>query len=81
MALKHRIAKAEKAFWADKTALKSKSLALNLRLRRYSERVVPRVLHGCGSWAWSRGMCQQLAVWDNKVLRWIVGSARKTDEC
>ena len=81
VALNHRIAKAEKAYWADKIAMKSKSLALHLRLRRYSERVVPRVLHGCGSWAWSRGVCQQLAVWENKILRWIVGFARQTDEC
>ena len=75
-ALLHRIAKAEKAFWADKGVLLNKSVPLNLRLKRYYERIVPKVLYSCGSWAWCQSLCQRLVVWEGKCLRRIVGIAR-----
>eukprot|EP00973_Karenia_brevis_P050091 6952393-Karenia_brevis.AAC.1 len=76
----HRAAKAEKAFWADKDVLLNKAVPLNVRMRRYSQRIVPRMLHSSGSWTWCQGLCQKLAVWEGKLLRRMMGAARRPDD-
>ena len=76
----HRSAKAEKAFWSDKDVLTTKSLALTVRFKRYSERIVPRVLHGCGSWAWSQSLYQSLVALEGRFLRRIVGVGKRQNE-
>eukprot|EP00973_Karenia_brevis_P071406 9918567-Karenia_brevis.AAC.1 len=47
----HRPSKAISAFWAEKDIYCDKSSPLMQRFQRYSTRVVPKVLHGCASWA------------------------------
>eukprot|EP00973_Karenia_brevis_P017512 2402891-Karenia_brevis.AAC.1 len=71
-AFQHRAKKAEKAYWADKGVLLNKAVSLYQRLHRYSARIVPRLLHSCGSWAWSQSLCQSLTVLEGKLLRRIV---------
>ena len=78
--LQHRSAKAEKALWSDKDVLMSKCIPLSVRFRRYVERVVPRFLHGCGSWAWSQSLLQSIITWEGKALRRILGSRRHPDD-
>lgn len=74
----HRVAKADKAFWADSAVFLIKNIPLCKLFERYSERVACRVLHGCGSWAWSQSLCR--AVWEGKALRRTVCAARKADD-
>ena len=69
-----------KAFWADKGALLSRDVALNLKFQRYSERIVPKILYSCGSWAWCQSLCQRVAVWEGKLLRRMLHAARKHGE-
>ena len=76
----HRASRADKAFWSDKRALTCRSLSLQARFQRYAERIVPRMLHGCGSWAWSQSLYQSIAVWEGRALRRIVGAGRRSDE-
>jgi hypothetical protein len=76
----HRAAQADKAFWSDKSALLCKSLPLQMRFERYVERIVPRFLHGCGSWAWSQSLLQSIVTWEGKALRRIMGASRVPDE-
>eukprot|EP00973_Karenia_brevis_P011065 1497627-Karenia_brevis.AAC.1 len=76
----HREAQAEKAFWTEKDILMSKSISLFKRFKKYSDTIASRVLHGSGSWAWSQSLCQAASTWEAKVLRRMVGAARKPDE-
>ena len=76
----HRLGKAVGAFWAEEELYCDKNSCLLKRFQRYSARLLPKILHGCGSWAWSRSLCRRLSVWEGSNLRRIVGQGRRLGE-
>ena len=78
--VEHRLAKATAAFWAEKTLYCDKSSSVAKWFQRYSMRIVPKVLHGCGGWSWSQSLCQKLVTWEGQNLRRILSLKRRPDE-
>eukprot|EP00973_Karenia_brevis_P009353 1265654-Karenia_brevis.AAC.1 len=78
--VEHRLGRAVNAFWAEKDLYCDKCSPLYRRFQRFSTRIVPKALHGCGSWAWSKSLCQKLVVWEGSYLRRILGAGRRSDD-
>ena len=72
--LDHRLAKATAAFHAEKDLYCDKAASLFSRFQRFSTRIIPMVLHGCGSWAWSRSLYQTVLSWESRHLRAMLGA-------
>lgn len=79
-AVDHRLAKASAAFWAEKHLYRDGSSPLPKRFQRFATRIVPKVIHGCGSWAWSQAVCKRLLTWEARQLRTILGAKRRLGE-
>ena len=76
----HRILKAHRAFWAEKSLCCNKFVSIYTRFKRYVTKIMPRLLHGSSSWAWSQSLYQKLTTWENRCLRNMLGAKRKEGE-
>ena len=76
----HRMLKAHRAFWAEKSLYCNKFVSIYTRFKRYVTRLMPRLLRGSSSWAWSQSLCQKLTTWGNRCLRNMLGAKGKEGE-
>ena len=78
--MNHRLAVAERRFWAEKQRFTSRDIFLNERVRDFCRVLLASGLHGSECWVWSVGTCNHLRRWENEMLRRIVNLPRKLDE-
>lgn len=78
--LNHRIAAGWCAFAKLKFILCSKSYELRLRIKLFESVVTPSVLYGCAAWTMTMEAEQMLKSTRRRMLRWMTGVSRTTDE-
>lgn len=62
--VKHRLSKAEAAFWAHKAFYCNPRVAWQLKLREYLKRIRPIALYGSVLWTWDAGVHALLRGWE-----------------
>jgi hypothetical protein len=69
--IRERIAKGNKAFYANRTLLKSNLLSRKSKLKLHWSAVRPVVVYGCETWVLKESIIQRLSVFERKILRQI----------
>ena len=72
-ALKHRIGLGWAAFQKNSTVLKSKRVPIPIKVRVYQIYVLSVVLHGLDCISWTKELLDSIEVFQNHVMRFIVG--------
>ena len=75
--IRGRIAKGNKAFYANKTLLKSKLVCRKPRLKLNWSVIRPIVVYGCETWVLKGSIIQRLSVLGRKILRKILGPTKE----
>jgi len=75
--LTERIAKGNKAFYANKTGFKSKLVSRKSKLKLYWSVIRPIVVYGCETWVLKESIIQRLSVFERKILRKIFGPTKE----
>jgi len=78
--LANRLASGWASFMKLKEVLCDKRISLRKRLRLFDAVVVPTVLYGCAAWTLTADGHQQLTVARRRMLRWIFGLRRGSEE-
>ena len=76
----HRLGAAWRSFMARKCELCNKRYRLRDRLKLFEATVTKSVLYGSECWTMTTTMKRRLATTQRKMLRWMVGSGRRTVE-
>ena len=76
----NRIAAGWCAFWKLKDVLCNRRLSLKDRFRLFESCVSPGVLYACGTWTLTVDLSLQIQAAQRKMLRWLVGLRRETEE-
>jgi len=74
-----RIAKGNKAFYANKALFQSKLVSRRSKLKLYQTVIRPVVVYGCETWVLKENIIQKLSVFEMKILRRIFGPTKKKD--
>ena len=72
-ALKHRIGLGWAAFQKHSTVLKSKRVPIPIKVRVYQIYVLSVVLHGLDCISWTKDLLDSIEVFQNHVMRFIIG--------
>jgi hypothetical protein len=72
-----RIAKGNKAFYANRTLFKSNLLSRKSKLKLYWSAIRPTVVYSCETWVLKESIIQQLSVFERKILRKIFGPTKE----
>jgi hypothetical protein len=75
--IRERIAKGNKAFYANKTLFKSNLVSRKCKLKLYWSVIRPTVVYGCEKWAFKESIIQRLSVFERKILREIFGPTKE----
>jgi hypothetical protein len=67
--IRERIAKGNKAFYANITLFKSNLLSRKSKLKLYWSAIRPIVVYGCETWVLKESIIQGLSVFERKILR------------
>ncbi len=78
--LDHRLAMGWAAFFKLKGALCNRHIPIRDRIALFQSSVSPCVLYGCGAWTMTADMFHKLRSTQRRMHRWMIKSARKTDE-
>ena len=70
----HRLAKANAATHVHHKILFGHGVPERKRFAEYAKRIVPMVLHACGSWAWDSNLWHRLHSWEGKLLARMMNS-------
>ena len=63
-----RIAKRNKAFYANKTLFKSNLVSRKSKLKLYWSVIRPIAVYGCETWVSKESITQKLSVFERKIL-------------
>jgi len=77
--IRERIAKGNKAFYANKTLFKSNLLSTKSKLKLYWSVIRPTVVYGCETWVLKEGIIQKLSVFEREILRKIFGPTKEAN--
>jgi len=77
--IRERIAKGNKAFYANKTLFQSKLVSRRSKLKLYQTVIRPVVVYGCETWVLKENIIQKLSVFERKILRRIFGPTKNKD--
>jgi hypothetical protein len=69
--VRERLAKGNKAFYANKTLFKGKLVSRKSKLKLYWTVIRPTVVYGSETWALKVSIIQKLSVFERKILRKI----------
>ena len=75
--IRERIAKGNKAFYANKTLFKSNLVSRKSKLKVYWSVIRPIVVYGCETWVLKESIIQKLSVFERKILRKISGPTKE----
>ena len=76
-AIRQRIAKGNKAFYATKMLFKSKLVSRKSKLKFYWSVIRPIVVYGFETWVLKESIIQRLSVFERKMLRKIFGPTKE----
>ena len=74
-----RIAKGNKAFYANKMLFKSNLVSRKSKLKLYWSVIRPTVVYGCETWVLKESIIQKLSVFERKILRKIFGPTKEAN--
>ena len=75
--ISERIAKGNKAFYANKMLFKSKLVSRESKLKLYWSVIRPAVFYGCEIWVLKESIVQRLSVFERNILRKISGPTKE----
>ena len=75
--IRERIAKGNKAFYANKTLFKSNLVSRKSKLKLYWSVFRPIVVYGCETWILKESIFHRLLVYERKILRNIFGPNKR----
>jgi hypothetical protein len=74
---RERIAKGNKAFYANKNLFKSKLVSRKSKLKLHWSVIRPIVVNGCETWVLKESIIQRLSAFERKNLRTIFGPTKE----
>jgi len=77
--IRERIAKGNKAVYANKMLFKSNLVSKKSKLKLYWSRNRPIVIYGCETWVLRESIIQKFSVFERKILRKIFGPTREAN--
>ena len=77
--IRERIAKGNRAFYANKALFTSKLVSRRSKLKLYWMVIRPVVVYGCETWVLKENIIQKLSVFERKILRKVFGPTKKKD--
>jgi len=77
--IRERIAKGNKAFYANKTLFKSNLVSRKSKLKLYWSVIRPIVVYGCKTWVLEESIIQKLSVFERNILRKIFGPTKEAN--
>ena len=77
---RERIAKGNKAFYANKTLFKSKLVCRKCKLKLYWSVIRPIVVYGCETWVFKESIIQRLSVFEREIQRKIFGPTKENND-
>jgi len=77
--IRERIAKGNKAFYANKAHFKSNLVSRKSKLKLYWSVIRPVVEYGCETWVLKESSIQKLSVFERKILRKIFGPTKEAN--
>jgi len=77
--IRERIAKGNKAFYANKALFKSKLVSRKFKLKLYWSVIRPIVVYGCETWVLKESIIQKLSAFERKILRKIFGPTKEAN--
>jgi len=75
--IRARIAKGNKAFYANKALLKSNLVSRKSKLKLYWSVIRRIVVYGCETWVLKESIIQKLSVFERKILRKTLGPTKE----
>jgi len=78
--IRERIAKGNRAFYANKALFTSKLVSRKSKLKLYWTVIRPMVVYGCETWVLKENIIQKLSVFERKILRKIFGPPKRKME-
>lgn len=79
VAAQYRLGVAEKKHWATKAEY-GKGVPMDLRMRRFSQKIIPIALHCSDGWSWHHRLAHPLRSWERRMLLRISGVPKKSAE-
>jgi len=77
--IRERIAKGNRAFYANKALFTSKLVSRRSKLKLYWTVIRPVVVYGCETWVLKENIIQKLSVFERKILRKVFGPTKRKD--
>ena len=77
--IRERIAKGNKAFYANTTLFKSNLVFRKSKLKLYWSVISPIVVYGCETWVLKESFIQKLSVFERIILREIFGPTKEVN--
>ena len=77
--IRGRIAKGNKAFYANKTLFKSNLMSRKSKLKLWWSVIRPTAVYGCETWVLKGSIMQKLNVFERKVLQKIFGPTKEAN--
>jgi hypothetical protein len=77
--VRERIAKGNKAFYANKILFKSNLVSRRSKLKLCWSLIRPTAVYGCETWVLKGSIMQKLSVFERKVLQKIFGPTKEAD--
>jgi len=77
--IRERIAKGNKAFYANKVLFKSNLVSRKSKLKLYRSVIRPIVIYGCETWVLKENVIRKLSVTESKILREIFGQTKEAN--
>ena len=77
--IRERIVKGNKAFYVNKTLLKSNLVSRKSKLKLYWSVIRPTAVNGCETWVLKESIIQKLCVFERKILRKISGPTKEAN--
>jgi len=77
--IRERIAKGNKAFYANRTLFKSNLVSRKSKLKLYWSVIRPILVYSCETWVLKESIIQRLSVFERKILRKIFGPPKENN--
>jgi hypothetical protein len=77
--IKSRLNSGNACYYTVQNLFSSRLISKNLKIKIYKTVILPFVLYGCETWSLTLGEEHRLRVFENRVLRRIVGPKREED--
>lgn len=71
-AVRHRLARAEVAFWSNRSFFCSTVISWERKVREYIRRTRSIALYGAVMWTWSTSVFVLLCAWEGRLLRYML---------